>query len=259
MLTRAIKRIAYAMFAFAIIATPAYAATYTYHIDTSKDPITPGYANMGYWSPTLAVADHFQTYMVGKPGQNSDGSNKVDNVRNYFTFSLASIDFSKEQLVSASLQIRAYGYNVNKNDANETVEFFDVTTPYGILNTQQGISNGPGSIFNDLGTGTKYGDIKIWNTIQGQDVLHIPLNAAARADITAAAGGYFSVGGICTSCDAEEVLFANSGPNGLQQLTLETRSIAQPVPEPAEWTMLVAGLLVIGFIARRRRAASLSA
>ena len=25
------------------------------------------------------------------------------------------------------------------------------------------------------------------------------------------------------------------------------------VPEPAEWTMLIAGLLVIGFIARRRR------
>jgi flagellar hook-associated protein FlgK len=28
---------------------------------------------------------------------------------------------------------------------------------------------------------------------------------------------------------------------------------APPVPEPAEWTMLIAGLLVIGFIARRRR------
>jgi hypothetical protein len=27
----------------------------------------------------------------------------------------------------------------------------------------------------------------------------------------------------------------------------------QPVPEPAEWTMLIAGLLVVGFIARRRR------
>jgi hypothetical protein len=25
-----------------------------------------------------------------------------------------------------------------------------------------------------------------------------------------------------------------------------------PVPEPAEWTMLVAGLLAVGFIARRR-------
>lgn len=29
--------------------------------------------------------------------------------------------------------------------------------------------------------------------------------------------------------------------------------ISAPVPEPAEWTMLIAGLLVIGFIARRRR------
>jgi hypothetical protein len=29
---------------------------------------------------------------------------------------------------------------------------------------------------------------------------------------------------------------------------------AAPVPEPAEWTMLIAGLLVVGFIARRRNA-----
>jgi hypothetical protein len=36
---------------------------------------------------------------------------------------------------------------------------------------------------------------------------------------------------------------------GIRQLTLVTA----PIPEPAEWTMLIAGLLVIGFIARRRR------
>jgi len=28
--------------------------------------------------------------------------------------------------------------------------------------------------------------------------------------------------------------------------------ISAPVPEPAEWTMLIAGLLVVGFIANRR-------
>jgi hypothetical protein len=121
-----------------------------------------------------------------------------------------------------------------------------VSTPYGVLNTQAGINQ---DIFRDLGTGNSYGSYQVWNTIEGQSVLHIPLNAAARADITAAAGSYFSVGGRCTSCEAEQVLFNNSGPNGLQQLTLVTA----PVPEPAEWMMMVAGLLVVGVIARRRK------
>ncbi len=37
------------------------------------------------------------------------------------------------------------------------------------------------------------------------------------------------------------------------RLTVQSGSAVPPVPEPAEWTMLVAGLLVMGFIARRRR------
>ena len=124
MKTTAIKCIASAIFAFATIATPAYAATY--QIQTSKDQITPGFDNQGYWSPTLAVGNGYQEYMAGRPIQ--PGMTEPDRVRNYFTFSLASIDFSKERVVSAALELRRYGYPLQRNDALETVEFFDVGT-----------------------------------------------------------------------------------------------------------------------------------
>lgn len=252
MLTGAIKRIACAIFAFATIAAPAYA---DYQISTSKDQITPGFDNQGYWSPTLAVANGYQDYLAGRAGLEG-----TDRVRNYFTFSLASVDLSTEQLVGATLEIRRYGYPLNRNDALETVEFFDVSTPYLILNTQEGISQ---SIYQDLGTGQRYGVVEIPNTGSGQDVVTIVLNNKALADITAAVAAgspYFSVGGSCATCTNDQVVFNNSGANGVQRLTLVTAPLAPPVPEPAEWTMIVAGLLVVGFIARRRqRAASLSA
>jgi hypothetical protein len=239
MLTAAIKHIAYAMFAFATIAMPAYAGSY--QMQTSKDQITPGFDNQGYWSPTLAVGNGYQEYWVGRVGAAG-----TDRVRSYFTFSLASIDFSKEQVVSAALELRRYGFPVNRNDALETVEFFDVTTNYLTLNTQEGISQ---SIYDDLGTGRKYGQVEIPNTGGGQDVVTILLNQRAVTDINTLAGGYFSVGASCATCTRDQVVFNNSGTDGLQRLTLVTA----PIPEPAEWTMLVAGLLVIGFIARRRR------
>jgi hypothetical protein len=244
MLTGAIKRIACAIFAFATIATPAYAADY--HIQTSKDQITAGFDNQGYWSPTLAVGNGYQEYMAGRVG--ADGT---DRVRGYFTFSLGSIDFSKERVVSAALEIRRYGFP-NRNDALEKVEFYDVSTPYLVLNTQEGISQ---SIYQDLGTGQRYGVVEIPNTGDGRDVVTVLLNNRALADITAAAsGGYFSVGLSCFECTNGQVVFNNSGTDGLQRLTLVTELIpAAPVPEPAEWTMLIAGLLVVGFIARRRK------
>jgi hypothetical protein len=245
MLTAAMKRIACAMFAIAAIATPAHAGTY--EIETSKDQITAGYDNMGYWSPTLAVTDSNQSYMAGRPQIGST----THNVRNYFTFSLASIDFSTERLVSAALQFRRYGYPGNTNDALERMVFSDVTTPYQRLNTREGVDQ---DIFRDLGTGTQYGAVEILKAETG--VYTVWLNEAALADITAKAGSYFSVGGECTTCQAGEVLFNGSGPDGIQRLMLVTA----PIPEPAEWSMIVAGLLVIGFIARRRnRAASLGA
>jgi len=52
-------------------------------------------------------------------------------------------------------------------------------------------------------------------------------------------------------------LNGTSGKDGrytirLTQAALPTLPPVAPVPEPAEWTMLIAGFIVIGFIARRR-------
>jgi hypothetical protein len=243
MLTTAIKRIACVIFAFAAIATSVCAQTY--QIQTSKNQITPGFDNQGYWSPTLAVGDGYQEYMAGRVGV--DGS---DRVRGYLTFSLASVDFSSQALVDAYLEIRRYGFP-NRNDALETVEFFDVSTNYLTLNTQEGISQ---AIYQDLGTGDRYGLVEIPNTGDGRDVVTVALNNRALADIRAAAGGYFSVGLSCTTCTNDQVVFNNSGTDGVQRLTLVMAPTA-PVPEPAEWTMMIAGLLVVGFIVRRRKSA----
>jgi hypothetical protein len=44
------------------------------------------------------------------------------------------------------------------------------------------------------------------------------------------------------------VLFGRVGAGDTGSYTLDIA----PIPEPAEWTMLIAGLLVMGLIARRR-------
>jgi hypothetical protein len=78
--------------------------------------------------------------------------------------------------------------------------------------------------------------------------------------ISFAASGSPTIGtfSLLAGSNYEVRLNGTSGKDGrytirLTQAALPVTPPAAPVPEPAEWTMLVAGFLVIGFIARRRK------
>jgi hypothetical protein len=237
------KRIALAIFVLSMMVAGAHAATYTF--DTSEQQFTAGADNQGGWYDNYSSQTDDRFYWVGVRSSALGAQNR----RNFFTFHLGRLDLSNEQVVSASLQISRYGYV--SGDPSETVHFFDVTTPPDVLNNAVGSNQG---IYVDLGSGKSYGAVEILKTMSpplGQigDAVDVSLNAAALADITAAAGGYFSIGGSCTTCAGSyQVVFAGGESYGIQQLTLVTA----PVPEPSEWAMLVAGLALVGFIARRR-------
>jgi hypothetical protein len=104
---------------------------------------------------------------------------------------LSALNLAGQTVTQATLELVRYG--VNTPDASETIEFFDVSTPAAILNE----NNGPSpAIFADLGSGTSYGSFVV-NSYTFSDTLTLSfvLNAAARADIANAAGGFFSIGG----------------------------------------------------------------
>jgi PEP-CTERM motif len=231
-----IARAACAGFALAMLAGGAHAATSTF--DTSSGQFTPGYDNHGWWSPTLVNSDTNTSYAAGY----SAGS----GVRNFFTFDLASLNMSTQQIVSATLQVRKYWYT--GSDPSETFALFDVSTSPQVLNATTGAS---AAIFGDLGSGKSYGSVEISQAGATTDIITISLTGAALADIAAAAGGYFSIGGSCTTCTEGQNIFSASSATGLQRLVLET---IPAVPEPSSYVLLGVGLALVAVLRRRRSA-----
>jgi hypothetical protein len=130
---------------------------------------------------------------------------------------------------------------------------FDVSTPFSSL------INGfhPGvEAYTDLGTGREYGQ----GTFYDQP-LSITLNGRALADINAASGAYFLVGFTNKTTNAQPVLSEGElgsgiyiSGNGRDATPLKLDLQVAAVPEPAEWLMMGEGLLLVGLLARRRRA-----
>ncbi len=200
--------------------------------NTSDSPFVLGQDNQGWWN---SVTGHTQNgnYIVGAQSQASI-------FRNFFTFDLSSLTIPA---AAATLEIQRYG--ANSFDMTETLGLFDVSTSAGTLNA---LGPANAAIFNDLGTGTSYGAFDVSTAGNPADILSFPLNSAAVADINAAAGGFFSIGGSLTSLNAifagDETLFGGSGSSGVQRLVVEA------VPEPATWLLLGTG---IGGLWWRRR------
>src|SRR5262249_12747331 len=203
-------------------AETAYAATFTFN--TSDSPFDAGLRNHGWWSATLANTNT-DVYSVGRL---SSG----DVLRDFFTFNLASLT---EQATGATLLLTR---NLGSGNATQTLNLFDVSTPAATLNANTGTS---ATIFADLGSGTSYGTFTVTNSGPLTEVLSFTLNAAAVADINAAAGGFFSIGGALdpiTGTGAQVLFGASGGQRGTQQLVLTTGG-GQGVPEPA--TIIVFG------------------
>lgn len=230
-------RIACALFAVAAFTGGAQAATYTF--DTSENATTH---NLGNWSASAANTSTNTNYAAGYSG--------TTEWRNFFSFNLASLG-PNMQVVSATLELRKYGYT--SPDASETVQFFDVSTAAATLNNNNGLSI---SIFNDLGSGTGYGSVALSQAGATNSIVSVSLNGAARADIAAAAGGYFSIGGSCTTCTPSPAfgvpgqnVFSASSATGEQRLIIEA---IPAVPEPSTYAMLGIGLAALAFVRRRK-------
>ncbi|MDC0937224.1 hypothetical protein OAS39_13145 [Pirellulales bacterium] len=203
-----------------LAALNAAVAVETAIFNTSDSRFDAGVDNQGWWSDTRNANNSSDNYALGSTG------------RNFFTFDLGSLAGT---VASATLELRRYSYTGN---ATETIEFFDVSTDAATLNNNTGTSV---AIYDDLGTGTSYGQFEVSNIGSSFELLHFHLNAAAVADINGASGGFFSIGGSLTTNDGDDFVFGQSNGDGIQRLVVEV------VPEPRSVTLatsLVLGLLV---------------
>lgn len=218
-------------------------ATEVVTFGTDQSPFTPGVHNHGWWANAYhwGAGDENDNYFVGR----------VDGIecRNFFTFDLASLT---ETVVSARLEVVPYSYL--SSASSETYGLFDVHTDTATLNYNEGTNP---TIFSDLGNGVSYGTFLVERppppipeplfAISGTDsnVLTFQLNADAIANINAAAGGFFSIGGTLLTLDGTTDYFGDEGLFGFSCGTGPQYLILEVVPEPATFLLLALGAVML--------------
>ncbi|HEY5142492.1 MAG TPA: hypothetical protein VII98_03225 [Solirubrobacteraceae bacterium] len=201
--------------AVAVLGLPAAALGSTQTFTTSQSPINSPTANTGWWSDTLSNSGGNPTYTTG---WFREGVFLTDHkLRSYFTFKLDGLCGNPQR---AALEL------TRQNDADKgsvTLGLFDVSTSATTLAAKD--NNPNARIFADLGTGTTYGATTVdTNTNAPAQVLTIPLNGSALADMKAASGQYFSIGAALTDpLDgfvgvAGTIALFEAGAAGVQQL-----------------------------------------
>jgi hypothetical protein len=177
---------------------------------TNTNQFMEGIDNQGSWSPTFEGSDGNANYATGEFG--------VQLFRSFWTFDLTTLDLAGRSIVSAAVQVQG---SSALGDATETVQLFDVHTDAAVLNANNGASQ---AIYDDLGTGTFYGELEVIAHQRGipHGLLWIPLNADARADLSAAAGGFFSVGAALEDITGpfQDVVFGFTSSAGIQQVVV---------------------------------------
>lgn len=129
-------------------------------------------------------------------------------VHNWFVFDLPAEGTITAATLSAYLPDDGY----MSPHPYEIWALYDVTTDIGVL-----VAGGAGlvDVFEDLGSGTNYGEVTVTSDTN-QSWVDVPLNSDAIVALNAALGGPVAIGGALTSLDENheniEILFAWSGP-----------------------------------------------
>jgi PEP-CTERM motif len=220
---------------------------------TSDTELLPDTDNQGWYTGRGEHLAQNDNYLIGHNG--------TDPFRNFFLFDLSTLDLTGLTIASATLEIQRYGAGAIVEDYVFQYGLFDVSTdPTTLMSDHPGpLPNAAGvAIYDDLGTGASYGSLAVDPDVgDADDLLSFALSPAALADIAAAAGGFFAIGGSIDNVSNSATIHGGSGGEvaapppfvrdpGIQRLVIEV------VPEP-ETLLLVGGGLIA--LARRRVAA----
>ena len=182
---------------------------------TSEGRFDPRVENQGWWSIGEPASDGLDNYAVGWTNDCTTQPCNGTRVRNFFTFDLSRLRVPVE---AATVVLRRYR---SRGEPTEVLGLFDVTTPARVVNDNQG--NNP-VIYQDLGTGVRYGRYELSTNRRPASLVRLPLNRAAVTAINAARGHYFTIGGRLLSQDQTgEWLFGYSNSVGVQALIVRPR------------------------------------
>jgi hypothetical protein len=181
----------------------------------------------GWYDQTGEHSSGNQNYIVGTCGQvPAPSCNGIgDTHRNWATFNIPvglTISSATLRMFNPGAVATELGY-VSPNPT-ELYTLYDVSTSIATLESD---NSGQVGIYNDLGSGTSYGQRTV-SAADNNSLVSMSLNAAGLAAIQGRAGQAWAVGGS---------LFAP----------------AVVVPEPSTYALLATGLASLALVARRRR------
>ena len=193
-------------------------------------------ADDGFADPTNAV------YFAGF----SSGQER----HNFFVFDLSSI-VSPNIVTAARLEL--FNPIYRSAESQETYRVFDVSSAIAALTNCCTLGASGQAVFNDLGSGTEYGNVLVASTDINVDIV-IPLNGSAIAAINAALGNEIAFGGALDLNGSVslgvEGIFAGSAGSGVSDGNARL-VLTLGVPEPSMALLLTLGLA--GLALRRHR------